>query len=86
MNGMIKLLGAVLLAGTMGTVYAKLPVEPVDPAKAEAAKMKKAEAAKKGAEALAKAQDRAVANYKHSKAGVMPVKTEMMPALHKSKK
>ena len=59
---------ALLVAGTVGLAYAKLP-PPSEEAKAAAAakKEKDAEAAKKAGEALAKAQDRAVDHYKKSK-------------------
>lgn len=54
-------LAATLLAAT---AFAKLPpAPPVDPAKAEEAKQKAAEAAKKGAELQAKYEDKAVNNY-----------------------
>ena len=56
---------ALLVAGVVGMASAKLP--PLsDEAKAAAVakKAKAAEAAKKASEALARAQDRAVANYK----------------------
>lgn len=61
---------ALLVAGAVGLAYAKLP-PPSEEAKAAAAakKAKAAEAAKKDAEALAKAQDRAVENYKRGKGG-----------------
>ena len=62
------LIMTVAMAATAGTVWAKLP--PLsDDAKAKAAEAKaKADAdAKKGAEDLAKAQDRAVANYRKNK-------------------
>ena len=63
-----KLMPALLVCGAVGLAYAKLPPPPpVDPAKAEEAKMKAAEAAKKEAEQLAKAQDRAVERYKKEK-------------------
>lgn len=65
-----KLMPALLVCGTVGLAYAKLPPPPaVDPAKAEEAKKKAADAAKKAAEALAKAQDRAVERYKKEKGG-----------------
>ena len=57
---------AYLIAGALaaGTAMAKLPpAPPVDPAKAEEAKTKAAEAAKKGAELQAKYEDKAVASY-----------------------
>ena len=58
---------ALLVAGVISMAYAKLPQAPMDDAAkaaAEAKKAKAAEAAKKASENLAKAQDRAVANYK----------------------
>ena len=58
---------AMLVAGAVSLAYAKLPVAPMDDAAkaaAEAKKAKAAEQAKKDGENLAKAQDRAVANYK----------------------
>jgi hypothetical protein len=65
-----KLMPALLVCGTVGLAYAKLPAPPpVDPAKAEEAKKKTADAAKKGAEALARAQDRAAERYKKEKGG-----------------
>ncbi len=78
MNGLIKLLSATFLAGIMvATVQAKLPEQPVDQAKAHEASMQKAEAAKKAADALSKAQDRTVENYKRFKSGgAMPVNSE----------
>ena len=59
---------ALLVAGAVGMAYAKLP-PPSEEAKAAAvaAKAKAGEAAKKDAEALAKAQDRAADHYKKSK-------------------
>jgi hypothetical protein len=56
---------AMVVAGVVGMAYAKLP-PPSDEAKAAAVakKAKAAEAGKKAAEALARAQDRAVANHK----------------------
>ena len=63
-----KFVPALLVCCAVSIVYAKLPPPPpVDPAKAEEAKMKAAEAAKKAAEQLAKAQDRAVERYKKEK-------------------
>ena len=67
-----KFVPALLVCCAVGVAYAKLPPPPpVDPAKAEAAKMKAAEAAKKEAELLAKAQDRVVERYKKEK-GMAP--------------
>jgi len=69
---------ALLIGGAVGMVNAKLP--PLsDEAKAKAAEVaaKKKDAAKKADEALAKSQDRAVANYKKgpsAKAGAAPAK------------
>ena len=63
---------ALLVAGTVGLVNAKLPTPPMDDkakAAAEEKKAKAAEVAKKEAEDLAKAQDRAVSNYKKDKSG-----------------
>ena len=58
---------ALLVAGAVGMVNAKLPTPPMDDKAKAAAEDKKAKAevaAKKGADDLAKAQDRAVSNYK----------------------
>ncbi len=62
-----KMIPALLVCGAIGVASAKLPPPVVDPAKAEEAKKKAAETAKKTADDLAKAQDRAVANYKKHK-------------------
>jgi hypothetical protein len=62
------LIMSVAMAVTAGTVWAKLP--PLsDEAKAKAveAKAKADDAAKKDAEQLGKAQDRAAANYRKNK-------------------
>ncbi len=60
-----KLVPAVLTCCVVGLAAAKLPAPPpVDPAKAEEAKKKAADTAKKDGELLAKAQDRAVDRYK----------------------
>ena len=59
-------MATVALALAAGSAWAKLPVAPMtdeQKAKAEEAKVKAAEAAKKDADDLAKAQDRAAANY-----------------------
>jgi len=62
---MWKLVPAVLVCCVVGLASAKLPPPPpVDPAKAEEAKQKAADAAKKEAEAMAKAQDRVADRYK----------------------
>jgi len=59
---------SVAMAATAGTVWAKLPPLSDDAkAKAAEAKAKADEAAKKDAEQLGKAQDRAVANYRKNK-------------------
>jgi hypothetical protein len=58
----------VVMAATAGAVWAKLPpAPPADPAKAAEAKAKADAAAKKDAEDLGKAQDRAAANYRKNK-------------------
>lgn len=63
-----KIVPALLVCCAVGFAYAKLPPPPpVDPAKAEEAKMKAAEAAKKESEQLAKAQDRVAERYKKEK-------------------
>jgi len=61
---------ALLVAGAVGLAYAKLPQPPMDDAakaKAAEAKAKAAAGAKKGAEALARSQDRVVERYKKEK-------------------
>ncbi len=71
-----KIIPALLVCGAVGMASAKLPPPPpVDPAKAEEAKMKAAETAKKDADALGKAQDRAVDRYKKSKTPAKGVTT-----------
>lgn len=63
-----KIIPALLVCGTVGMASAKLPAPPpMDPVKAEEAKKKTAEMAKKTADDLGKAQDRAVNNYKKQK-------------------
>jgi len=63
-----KIIPALLVCGVVGMASAKLPPPPpVDPAKAEEAKMKAAETAKKDSDALAKAQDRVADRYKKQK-------------------
>jgi hypothetical protein len=64
------LIMSVAMAATAGTVWAKLPpLSDEGKAKAAEAKAKADEAAKKDAEYLSKAQDRAAANYKKNKGG-----------------
>ncbi len=70
----MKALIACLVAGAVaGTAFAKLPAPPpmTDAQKAEKAAKDKA-TADKAAEQLAKAQDKAAANYKKSKGIVEP--------------
>ena len=65
---------ALLVAGAVSMVYAKLPTPPMDDAAKAAAEAKKAKAgetAKKEGELLAKAQDRAVSHYMKEK-GIKP--------------
>jgi hypothetical protein len=60
--------GALLAGWLAGAAYGKLPAPtPEEQAKAEAAKTKAAEAAKKDAEALGRAQDRVAERYKREK-------------------
>ena len=62
------LMMSVVMAATAGAVWAKLPpAPPADPAKAAEAKKAADDAAKKDADLLGKAQDRAVANYRKNK-------------------
>ncbi len=76
---------AYLIAGALaaGTAMAKLPpAPPADPAKAEEAKTKNAEAAKKGAELQAKYEDKAVASYAtKAKAEGKTFKPQMAPGV-----
>jgi hypothetical protein len=67
-RAMWKWVPAILVAGTVGLAYAKLP-PPTEEQKAKAveAKDKADAAAKKQTEALVKAQDRAVERYKKEK-------------------
>ncbi len=59
-----KIVPTLLVACAVGVAYAKLPpAPPVDPAKAEEAKKKAAEGAKKDGELLAKSQDRVADRY-----------------------
>jgi hypothetical protein len=62
------LIMSVAMAVTAGTVWAKLPpLSDEAKAKAAEAKAKADDAAKKDAEQLGKAQDRAAANYRKNK-------------------
>lgn len=71
-----KIIPALLVCGAVGMASAKLPAPPpVDPVKAEEAKKKAAETAKKDADDLGKAQDRAVNNYKKQKGGAKAATT-----------
>jgi succinyl-CoA synthetase beta subunit len=66
-TGKLLAAGALALVLSAGLAQAKIPVPPMDDAakaKAEAAKVKAADAAKKDAELLAKSQDRVVERYK----------------------
>lgn len=74
-----KLLAAAALAFALsaGLAQAKIPVAPMDDAakaKAEEAKAKAADTAKKEGEQLAKAQDRVVEQYKKGQAKAAPAK------------
>lgn len=74
---------ALLVAGVVGLSYAKLPPPSAEAKAAAAAKKAKAgEAAKKAAEAMARAQDRAVDNYKRSK-GSMSAAAKASPGAMK---
>ena len=78
---------SLLVAGSVGLAYAKLPAPKLtDEQKAAAAakKAKAAEGAKKAAEALARAQDRAAENYRKGK-GMQPMAAPM-PAGNKMMK
>ena len=62
------LIMSIAMAATAGTVWAKLPpLSDEAKAKAAEAKAKADDAAKKDAEQLGKAQDRAAANYRKNK-------------------
>jgi hypothetical protein len=66
-TGKLLAAGALAFALSAGLAQAKIPVPPMDDAakaKAEEAKVKAADAAKKETEQLAKAQDRVVERYK----------------------
>jgi hypothetical protein len=63
-SSLMRAVACLVLVCASGLALAKLPpAPPVDPAKAEEAKQKAADAAKKEAELLAKYMDLAVANY-----------------------
>ena len=82
-RGLWACLPALLVAGSVGLAYGKLPAPTEDQkAKAAEAKEKAAMAAKKAGEALAKAQDRAVENYKKGKGAGM-VATQTAPPAKK---
>ena len=71
-SGKLLAAGALAFALSAGLAQAKIPAPPMDDAakaKAEESKAKAADAAKKEAELLAKAQDRVVERYKKGKAG-----------------
>ena len=71
-----KIIPALLVCGAVGMASAKLPAPPpVDPVKAEEAKKKAAETAKKDADDLGKAQDRAANHYKKQKGGAKATTT-----------
>lgn len=63
-----KIIPALLVCGAVGMASAKLPAPPpVDPVKAEEAKKKAVDSAKKEADELGKAQDRVADRYKKQK-------------------
>ena len=73
MKKIIVALAAGLMAGLIASSYAKLPPPPPKSDAEKAAEAEKAAAAKaKDAADLAKAQDKAVANYKKSHASMAP--------------
>jgi hypothetical protein len=68
MKKALVMLAAGLLIGAIGASYARLPAAPAKTDAEKAAEAEKANAAKaKEAAELAKAQDKAVANYKKHK-------------------
>lgn len=83
MSRIILSLVSTLAAGLIaGSAFAKLPPPPVDPAKAEEAKQKAADAAKAGAVLQAKYEDKAAANYAaKAKAAGKPFNPQMGPGL-----
>src|SRR6266704_2016545 len=66
MNVRILIL-SVAMATTAGAVWAKLPPAPINAANEAEAKKKADDAAKKDADTLGRAQDRATANYRKNK-------------------
>ncbi len=71
-----KIIPALIVCGAVGMASAKLPAPPpVDPVKAEEAKKKAADTAKKDADELGKAQDRVADRYKKQKGGAKPTTT-----------
>jgi hypothetical protein len=73
MKKILIALAGGLLAGAIATSYAKLPPPPAKSDAEKAAEAEKAAATKaKDAADLAKAQDKAVANYKKSHASMAP--------------
>lgn len=79
-------LAAGLAIGSLASVQAKLPAPaPMSEADKAAKAAKDAAAKAKGAEDLAKAQDKAVANYKKNK-GIADPKAKASPATTSGKK
>jgi len=77
-------LAAGLALGSLAAVHAKLPAPPAKTdAEKKAEDEKKAAAKAKDAEALGKAQDKAVANYKKNKGIAMDVKPAAKAAAKK---
>ena len=77
MKRILAVLMAGLFAGAIGVSYAKLPPAPAKSDAEKKAEADKAAAAKaKDAADLAKAQDRAVANYKKNKGGASMAPTK----------
>lgn len=76
-TGTLLAAAALAFALSAGLAQAKIPVAPMDDAakaKAEEAKVKAADAAKKESELLAKSQDRVVEYYKKGQAKTAPAK------------
>jgi hypothetical protein len=73
-------LAAGLALGSLAGVHAKLPAPPAKTEAEKNAEKEKADAAKaKDADSLAKAQDKAVANYKKGKGIAMDTKPAKAP-------